>query len=37
MPLLFCFPLIIWMGMLEIAHDEMRVPVNVRPPTPARR
>ena len=30
MPLLFYFPLIIWMGMMEIAQDEMRVPVNVR-------
>jgi hypothetical protein len=37
MPLLFYFPLIIWMGMMEIAHDEMRGPVNVRTRTPARR
>jgi len=37
MPLLFYFPLIIWMGMMEIAQDEMRAPVNVRTPTPARR
>jgi hypothetical protein len=37
MPLLFYFPLIIWMGMMEIAHDELRVPVNVRTRTPARR
>jgi hypothetical protein len=35
MPLLFYFPLIVWMGMLEIAHDEMRVAVKVR--TPVRR
>jgi len=33
MPLLFYFPLIVWMGMLEIAHDEMRVPLK----TPVRR
>ena len=23
MPLLFYFPLIVWMGMMEIAQDEM--------------
>ena len=27
MPLLFYFPLIIWMGMLEAMQDELRVPV----------
>jgi hypothetical protein len=32
MPLLFYFPFIIWMGMLEIAHDEMRVPIKVKAP-----
>jgi len=26
MPLLFYFPLIIWMGVLEAMQDEMRVP-----------
>jgi hypothetical protein len=30
MPLLFYFPLIVWMGMMEIAQDEMRVPVRVK-------
>ena len=30
MPLLFYFPLIIWMGMLEAMQDEMRVPVKTR-------
>jgi hypothetical protein len=29
MPLLFYLPLIIWMGLLEAAQDEMRVPVKV--------
>jgi hypothetical protein len=37
MPLLFYFPLIIWMGMMEIANDEMRVPVDVTTRPPARR
>jgi hypothetical protein len=32
MPLLFYFPFIVWMGMLEIAHDELRVPVKVKTP-----
>jgi len=32
MPLLFYFPFIVWMGMLEVAHDEMRVPVKVSAP-----
>jgi len=26
MPLLFYFPLIVWMGMAEIMRDEMKVP-----------
>jgi hypothetical protein len=30
MPLLFYFPLIIWMGMLEAMQDELRVPVKAR-------
>jgi hypothetical protein len=29
MPLLFYLPLIIWMGLFEVAQDEMRVPVKV--------
>jgi hypothetical protein len=32
MPLLFYFPLIIWMGMVEIVQEEMRVPARVRVP-----
>lgn len=31
MPLLFYFPLIVWMGLMEIAQDEMRVPVKSQP------
>ena len=31
MPLLFYFPLIVWMGMLEAMQDEMRVPVTAKP------
>jgi hypothetical protein len=31
MPLLFYLPLIIWMGLFEIAQDEMPVPSNDRP------
>ena len=27
MPLLFYLPLIIWMGLFEVAQDEMRAPV----------
>jgi hypothetical protein len=30
MPLLFYLPLIIWMGLFEVAQDEMRVPVKVK-------
>jgi hypothetical protein len=37
MPLLFYFPLIIWMGMLEAVQDEMRVPATVRVRRPDRR
>jgi hypothetical protein len=37
MPLLFYFPLIIWMGMVEILEEEMRVPVKVKAGTPDRR
>jgi len=30
MPLLLYFPLIVWMGMMEIARQEMHVPVRVK-------
>jgi hypothetical protein len=30
MPLLFYSPLIIWMGLFEVAQDEMRVPVKIK-------
>jgi hypothetical protein len=30
MPLLFYFPLIVWMGMMEFAQQEMHVPVKVK-------
>jgi hypothetical protein len=30
MPLLFYFPLIIWMGMLEAMQAEMRVPATAK-------
>jgi hypothetical protein len=30
MPLLFYFPLIVWMGMLGALQDEMRVPATVK-------
>ena len=29
MPLLIYLPLIVWMGLFEVAQDEMRVPVKV--------
>jgi hypothetical protein len=29
MPLLFYLPFIIWMGLFEVAQNEMRVPVKV--------
>ena len=29
MPLLFYLPFIIWMGLFEVARNEMRVPVKV--------
>ena len=37
MPLLFFFPLIVWMGMLEMARDEMYVPAKVTSPRLERR
>jgi hypothetical protein len=36
MPLLFYFPFIVWMGMMEIVYDEMRVPVRIKAPAPRR-
>lgn len=30
MPLLFYFPLIVWMGMMEIVQQEMHAPIKVR-------
>ena len=30
MPLLFYFPLIIWMGMLEAMHAELQVPATAK-------
>jgi hypothetical protein len=36
MPLLFYLPLIIWMGMVEIMHDELRVPAKAKVETPTR-
>ena len=32
MPLLFYFPLIIWMGMLGAMQDELRMPVTAKMP-----
>jgi hypothetical protein len=29
MALLFYFPLIIWMGLFDVAQDEMRIPVKI--------
>ena len=37
MPLLFYFPFIVWMGLMEVAQDEMRVPVRVKTRTPTQR
>lgn len=30
MPMLFYLPMIIWMGMCGIAHEQMRVPVKAK-------
>jgi len=30
MPLLFYLPLIVWMGLFQVAQDEMRVPAKVK-------
>lgn len=37
MPLLFYFPFIVWMGLMEIAQDEMRIPVRVKARTSSQR
>ncbi len=37
MPLLFYFPLIIWMGVIEIVREEMRIPVKVKAGPPEQR
>ena len=37
MPLLFYFPMVIWLGMIGVVQDEMRVPVRARARTPERR
>lgn len=36
MPLLFYFPYIVWMGMMQLVQDEMRVPVKVKARPPVR-
>ncbi len=30
MPLLLYYPLIVWMGMMEIVQHEMRAPIKVK-------
>ena len=37
MPLLFYFPFIVWMGLMEIAQDEMRVSVKAKTRTSTQR
>lgn len=37
MPLFLYFPLIIWMGLMGVAQDEMRVPVKIKAQGPLRR
>ena len=37
MPLLFYFLLIIWMGLVEIVQEEMRISVKAKAATPERR
>jgi hypothetical protein len=37
MPLLFYFPFIVWMGLMEIAQAEMRAPVRVKAQSPSQR
>jgi hypothetical protein len=36
MPLLFYFPYIVWMGMMQLVQDEMRVPVKIKARPPVR-
>jgi hypothetical protein len=36
MPLLFYFPLIVWMGMMEIVQQEVHTPVKVKAQSPER-
>jgi hypothetical protein len=36
MPLLFYFPLTIWMGIVDVMQDELRVPAKAKVVTPAR-
>jgi hypothetical protein len=36
MPLLFYFPYIVWMGMMQLVQDEMRIPVKIKARPPAR-
>jgi hypothetical protein len=36
MPLLFYFPLIVWMGMMEIVQQEVYAPVKVKAQSPQR-
>jgi len=37
MPLLFYFPFIVWMGLMEVVQDEMRIPVKVKARPPSQR
>ena len=37
MPLLFYFPLIVWMGMLEVVQDEIATPAQAKARVPTRR
>jgi hypothetical protein len=37
MPLLFYFPLIVWMGMFDFMREEMREPVKVKASVATRR
>jgi hypothetical protein len=30
MPLLLYFPLIVWMGLMEVVHQEMYAPIKVK-------
>jgi hypothetical protein len=36
MPLLFYFPLIVWMGMMEVVQQEVRAPVKIKAQPPQR-